>query len=84
MRVRNAQAANSYVRGFDVVLARDCVGAWSDDDMRRTLAAVEAISASPERMHRSSVRSERMERCAGRVTSIPACNQEIQKGEVWN
>ena len=43
MRVRNAQAANSYVRGFDVVLARDCVGAWSDDDMRRTLAAVEAF-----------------------------------------
>ena len=42
MRVRNAQAANSYVRGFDVVLARDCVGAWSDDDMRRTLAAVES------------------------------------------
>ena len=42
MRVRNAQAANSYVRGFDVVLVRDCVGAWSDDDIRRTLAAVES------------------------------------------
>ena len=33
---------SAYVRDFDVVLARDCVGAWRDDDMRRTLAAVES------------------------------------------
>ena len=32
----------AYVRDFDVVLARDCVEAWRDDDMGRTLAAVES------------------------------------------
>jgi len=32
---------SAYVRDFDVVLARDCVCAWNDDDMARTLAAVE-------------------------------------------
>ena len=32
----------AYVRDFDVVLARDCVEAWRDDDMGHTLAAVES------------------------------------------
>jgi ureidoacrylate peracid hydrolase len=33
---------SAYVRDFDVVLARDCVEAWRDEDMRRTLDAVES------------------------------------------
>lgn len=33
---------SAYVRDFDVILARDCVEAWRDDDMQRTLAAVES------------------------------------------
>ena len=33
---------SAYVRDFDVVLARDCVAAWKDDDMQHTLAAVES------------------------------------------
>lgn len=33
---------SAYVRDFDVVLARDCVGAWKDEDMLHTLAAVES------------------------------------------
>lgn len=31
----------AYVRDFDVVLARDCVGAWREADTQRTIAAVE-------------------------------------------
>lgn len=33
---------SAYVRDFDVVLARDCVEAWNDEDRTRTLAAVES------------------------------------------
>jgi len=32
----------AYVRDFDVVLARDCIEAWRDDDLFRTRAAVES------------------------------------------
>ncbi len=33
---------SAYVRDFDVILARECVAAWTDDDMLRTIAAVES------------------------------------------
>lgn len=32
---------SAYVRDFDVVLATDCVGAWRDEDLQRSRAAVE-------------------------------------------
>lgn len=33
---------SAYVRDFDVVLARECVGGWREDDTQRTIAAVES------------------------------------------
>ena len=33
---------SAYVRDFDVVLARECIAAWTEDDMRHTLAVVES------------------------------------------
>lgn len=32
---------SAYVRDFDVVLARECVGAWTEDDLERTTTVVE-------------------------------------------